>query len=132
MKYLSTLVTIALVAAGTALLYAKETPKQGKEQPPAQPAVTVKGEVVDLWCFLSAGARGQGHKECAVTCAKAGNPIGLVDEKGNAYVLMGKENHNPDRDMLIKHMAQTVNVKGKLVKSAGLTALYVESIEPVK
>ena len=38
----------------------------------------------------------------------------------------------PMRDDLIKNMAGTVSIKGKLVKSGGLQALYIESIEAVK
>jgi hypothetical protein len=94
--------------------------------------VTVKGEVVDLWCFISAGERGEGHKACAVTCAKAGNPIGLVDEKGIAYLLMGNNKMKPDRDSLIKEMANTVVVKGLVKEKGGLKAIYVESIESGK
>src|SRR5438552_9791466 len=56
----------------------------------AQPkgdTVKVKGEVVDLWCFLEGGDRGADHKQCAISCAKAGNPIGLVTEKDEVYVI---------------------------------------------
>ena len=106
---------------------------QDKSPAPAKPeTVTVKGEVVDLWCFLDHGGRGEKHKDCAVTCANAGNPIGLVDEKDQAYLLMGAEMHKSMKDDLTKQMAATVTVKGKLVKSGGLQALYVESMEAAK
>ena len=44
----------------------------------AQPkgdTVKVKGEVVDLWCYLEGGDHGAEHKACAISCAKAGNPV---------------------------------------------------------
>ena len=81
----------------------------------AQPkgeTVKVKGEVVDLWCFLEGGDRGADHKKCAIACAKAGNPIGLVTEKDEVYVMMGIKDHQPGRDVLIDKMAETVTVEG--------------------
>jgi len=39
----------------------------------AQPkgaTVTIKGEAVDLWCYMEGGDRGPAKKECATACAK--------------------------------------------------------------
>ncbi|MBI1805204.1 MAG: hypothetical protein HY033_13735 [Ignavibacteriae bacterium] len=90
---------------------------------------TVKGEVVDLWCYLDDGSRGASHKECATTCAKAGNPIGIVDAKGNIYVAMGSNDHQPGRELLIDKMSETVTVTGKLVKKGGMQVLYISSVK---
>src|SRR5207247_3779 len=54
---------------------------------PKGETVTVKGEVVDLWCYLEGGDHGADHKKCAVACAKAGNPIGLVTEKDEVSIM---------------------------------------------
>src|SRR5689334_16292301 len=62
--------------------------------------ISVKGEVVDLWCYLEGGDHGAKHKDCAVVCAKAGNPIGIVDAKGNVFVAMGIKDHQPGREVL--------------------------------
>ena len=70
-----------------------------------KPVKTIKGEVVDLWCYMDHSARGEKHKACAVACAKMGNPIGIVDADGNVYVAVGSELHQPDRDRLIEKMA---------------------------
>ena len=91
--------------------------------------VTLKGEVVDLWCFLEGGDHGAEHKQCAVTCAKAGNPIGLLTEKGDLYVMMGIKDHQPGKEMLIDKMAETVTVQGTLVKKGGIQVVYVSSVK---
>ena len=96
---------------------------------PKGPKVTVKGEVVDLWCYLEGGDHGDKHKECAMTCAKAGNPMGIVDAKGIVYVLMGIEDHQPGRDVVLDKMAQTVTVTGTLVRKGGSQVLYVSSVK---
>jgi hypothetical protein len=91
--------------------------------------VTVKGEVIDLWCYLEGGDHGAEHKECAITCAKAGNPIGILGEKGNLYVALGITDHQPGREVLIDKMAETVTVSGTLVKKGGVQVIYVKSVK---
>src|SRR2546426_7746446 len=98
----------------------------------AQPkgdTVKVKGEVVDLWCFLEGGDRGADHKQCAISCAKAGNPIGLVTEKDDVYVLMGIKDHQPGKEVLLEKMAETVTVEGTLVKKGGVQVIYVSGVK---
>ncbi len=96
---------------------------------PKGKTVSIKGEIVDLWCFLEDGSRGAKHKECGMTCAKAGNPMGIVDKKGNVYVLMGNEDHQPAKDVLIDKMASTVTVTGTLVKKGGTQVIYVKKVK---
>jgi hypothetical protein len=47
----------------------------GSQSTSAQPKgerATIKGEVVDLWCYLEGGDRGAAKNACATACAKAG------------------------------------------------------------
>jgi len=111
---------VAVIATiGVRLAFAQP---QGEE-------VTIKGEVVDLWCYLEGGDHGADHKACAIACAKAGNPIGILDEKGNLYLAMGNEDHQPGKDVLLSKMADTVTVTGTLVKKGGLQAIYVKTVK---
>ncbi len=91
--------------------------------------VSVKGEIVDLWCYLEGGDHGKEHKECAVSCAKAGNPIGIVDDKGEIYVLMGMKDHQPGKEILSDKMAEIVTVNGTLVKKGGVQVIYVTDVK---
>ena len=91
--------------------------------------VAVTGEVVDLWCYLEHGDHGAKHKDCAVACAKAGNPVGIVDAKGIVYVAMGFKEHQVGRDLLIKKMSQTVTATGSLVTKGGMQVLYITSVK---
>ena len=86
---------------------------------PKGPTVTVKGEAVDLWCYMEGGDRGPAKKDCATACAKAGNPIGIVDAKGNVYLTSGLEDHKPARDLLIGKMNEQVTATGTLVTKGG-------------
>src|SRR5215211_1793070 len=99
--------------------------------PMAQPKgerVTVTGEVVEIWCYLEAGDRGAAKKACATACAKAGNPIALVDDKGQLYLLAGLKSHQPAHELLLDKMSERVTVTGTLVKNANAQMIYIESV----
>ena len=89
---------------------------------------TVKGEVVDLWCYLEGGDRGAAKKECAAACAKAGNPIGILDQKGNVFVAAGLQDHQPAKELLVSRMSDEVTVMGTLVKKGGMQMIFIESV----
>ena len=113
------LLTPALVFAGSLVSFA---------QPEGEP-VTVEGEVIDLWCYLESGQHGAEHKTCAFNCAELGNPIGIVTDAGEVYVIMGIENKQPGRDVLLQKMAEVVTVQGTLVRKGGTQAIYVSSVK---
>src|SRR5437899_9661003 len=96
----------------------------------AQPkgaTLTIKGEAVDLWCYMEGGDRGPAKKECATACAKAGNSIGIVDASGTVYLASGLQDHQPARDVLIAKMNEPVEVTGTLVKKGGAQMIFVKS-----
>ena len=99
--------------------------------PMAQPKgerLTVTGEVVEMWCYLEAGDRGAAKKACATACAKAGNPIALIDDKGELYVLAGLKSHQPAQELLLDKMSERVTVTGTLVKNPKVQMIYIESV----
>ena len=96
---------------------------------PKGPMVTVKGEAVDMWCYMEGGDHGATHKACATACAKAGNPIGIVDAKGNVYLTSGLEDHKPSLDLLIAKMNEQVTATGTLVTKGGTKMLFIKSVQ---
>lgn len=97
---------------------------------PAKP-VTLVGEIVDFSCYLQIGKHGEKHRACGQKCFTAGQPIGLLTEDGNLYMLM-EEEHDPRRDGLtdfrkaaIEHTAHIMEVSGTLSSHAGYKALFV-------
>ena len=86
---------------------------------------TIKGEE----CYLEGGDRGPAKKDCATACAKAGNPIGVLDAKGNLYVTAGLKDHQPAPTLLLGKMSQEVTVSGTLVRKGGVQMIYVDSVK---
>jgi len=90
--------------------------------------VTVTGEAVDLWCYLEAGDRGPAKKQCATVCARAGNPIALLDRAGNIYLTAGLKSHQPAQPLLVDKMNEEVTVTGTLVKKGGVQMIYIDAV----
>ncbi len=79
---------------------------------------TLKGEVVDLMCYLDHGAKGEKHKGCAEKCIKSGGPVGLLTADDQLYLVIGE--HKPMNKELASKAAQTVTLKGKVVERNGV------------
>jgi hypothetical protein len=94
-----------------ALCSAAESKDSGKIE-------TIKGEVVDLMCYLDHGAKGDKHKGCATKCIEGGGPVGLLTEEGHLYLVVG--DHAPMNKELAPKAAQTVTLKGKVVEKHGV------------
>lgn len=92
--------------------------------------ITVKGEIIDMWCYMEGGDKGAEHKKCAQACAKSGNPVGILDEKGNVYTLMGgQKDHQPAHTILVEKMADTVTIEGTMVEKGGTKVIFVTVIK---
>lgn len=94
----------------------------------ASKMVTVKGEVVDMACYIDHNATGAKHAECAKTCITSGLPVGLKGEDGKTYLLIGE--HKPLNGVLAQYAAKTITVKGKAVSRDGFN--MIENAEIVK
>jgi len=79
---------------------------------------TIKGEVVDLMCYLDHGAKGEKHKGCARKCIESGGPVGLLTADNQLYLVIGE--HQPMNKELGPKAAQIVTLKGKVVERNGM------------
>ena len=120
-------VPTTLAVAITTMFIVVSTPAAPMAQPKGE-RVTVTGEVVEMWCYLEAGDRGPAKQACATACAKAGNPIALVDDKGQLYILAGLKSHQPAQELLLDKMSARVTVTGTLVRNANVQMVYIESM----
>lgn len=100
--------------------------KKGKD-------ITVVGEVVDIQCYVS-GATGPGkgpeHKECAISCAKGGIPLGILEDDTNALYVAGqtKSAMKGANEMLLPFVAQKVKVTGRVFEKGGVKLFLINKI----
>ena len=99
----------------------------GAEEKPAAQTQTIRGEVVDLMCYLDHGAKGEKHKGCAEKCIKGGGPVGLLSGD-QLYLVVG--DHQPMNEELAPKAAQTVTLKGKVVERHGMKMIENAQIVP--
>lgn len=105
---------------------------QGKKK---EKQVTVKGEVVDVSCYLIQGkaATGEKHKDCAEACAKAGGPLGILTSNGKLYVSVMPDSHNAGPNaLLMDHIAKNVEVKGVVRTRGGVQGIMITSVNAAK
>ncbi len=90
--------------------------------------ITVKGEVLDMACYLDHGAHGEKHADCAAKCIRSGLPVGVKTEDGKVYLLIGE--HKPLNDQLADLAGKTVTFHGKAVSRDGINLLENAEIVP--
>ncbi|MBI5309039.1 MAG: hypothetical protein HZB37_12110 [Planctomycetes bacterium] len=111
------LVGFVLVLGGLNQVYSADT-------------VTVKGEIIDTYCYALKGVKGEGHRQCAIDCVKKGIPAGLLEDGTNkVYVLLPNAPKSALPDEVIEKMAMKVTVTGKTYTSGGSQFLTIESIK---
>jgi len=92
--------------------------------------VELRGEIVELSCYLRDGRRGESHKACALTCLKNGGELSLVeDETGDLYPLAGSRPATDPSAKVRDHVAEHVAVSGRLYERAGSRVLVPESVK---
>ena len=94
--------------------------------------VTVTGRIVDNVCMLTMGQKGEGHRECALGCDKAGVRMSLLDEKANVlYTLMADKPFVDPNAAIREHLERVVTVKGDLFDApGGQKVLAIKEVQP--
>ena len=81
-------------------------------------AVTIKGELVDSLCYVGMGAKGAGHKQCAIDCAKAGIPVSILEDgTGKLYTVLPSKDKTGLPENVINKMGDKVTLKGDLYEN---------------
>jgi hypothetical protein len=88
--------------------------------------IVVKGEVLDLTCYVAYNWSGPEHAACARDCIVSGLPVGIKTEDGKVYLLTGKDAHvNAE---LADYAAKIVTIRGKETARDGFAQVQVEEI----
>jgi hypothetical protein len=92
---------------------------QGKE-------IVVKGEVLDMACYIAYNHSGPEYASDARDCISHGLPVGIKAEDGKVYLLTGYDAHvNAE---LADYAAKVVTIRGKETARDGFAQIQVEEI----
>lgn len=90
---------------------------------------TVKGEVLDLSCYMGPGAKGMSHKSCTIKCLEKGLPAGILGADGQVYLLVENHDMADAYGKAINHGGDVVEITGRVFSKGGLQCIYVEKIK---
>ena len=97
--------------------------------------ITVKGEIIDTWCYFSGvmgapeSVTGSAHHTCALWCAAGGIPVGVLAEDGTVYMVLKWEgNGDVAGDTLLRVQSHEIEAEGILHKRDGVNYLIVEKV----
>lgn len=118
---LASVLFLALAAAGSALA-AGDSPGSG---------VTVKGEILDMACYLSHGASGPEHAGCAKKCVEGGQPMGLLADDGNVYLLFASHSDGAPFENAKKLAGEKVEITGTESTQHGIKGIEVHGVRKI-
>lgn len=98
--------------------------------------VTITGEVMDTWCYLSGvmggpeAVVGTSHHTCAVWCAAGGIPVGILAEDGTIYMVLKLEGSGTGdgNENILSIQSHQVTAEGLLYERDGLNYIVVEKV----
>jgi hypothetical protein len=94
--------------------------------------MTVTGEVIDTWCYLTEimYAEGTAHHRCAVWCAAGGIPVGIKGDDGKVYMVLKMESDttNVVNPALLTIQTHKVTVNGDHYRRDGIDYLLVSKV----
>ena len=130
MKKSNTVITIAAAAlfAASPIIAHEGHEHQGKEAVGEnKQEVTIKGEVLDMACYLDHNATGEKHANCAKKCINSGLPVGIKGDDGQTYLLIGE--HKPLNSELADYAGKSITIKGKLSSRDGINMIENAEIQ---
>jgi hypothetical protein len=131
MKRLGLFALVLLLSTGLTWAQGKSMGKMMSKQKAKE--VSLTGEVVDVSCYLHNGAKGEGHKDCAVACAKAGGPLGILTKDGKLYVSVLPDDHSAGPNQkLMDYIAEDVTVKGVFRSKGGVNGVMITDVAMAK
>lgn len=124
-------VCVLFVSVVAMLAWAEGEKKEGDAPKKDAGATTIKGEVLDMSCFMAGGAKGEGHAACATKCLKGGSPMGIMVSDDKVYLVV---NHGDDKvvEQLKGMAAKQVTVTGKISNRGGINGINVQTVEGAK
>ena len=87
---------------------------------------TIKGEVIDLACYLNEGNAGAAHRDCAQKCIASGLPVGI--KSGDKIYIAISGEHGPANAVLAPLAAKNVTVEGTVTERNGVRLIAIKKI----
>ena len=98
--------------------------------------VSLKGELIDTWCYFSGvmggpdAVVGSAHHTCAMWCAAGGIPVGMLGEDGDVYMILKlpEDDASAGGDTFVELTNDQIEAEGMLYERDGLKYLVVSEV----
>ena len=122
---LTVLVATIVILAGAGVVVAHGEETHGHDDN----AMTVRGEILDMACYVAHEAKGPDHAACAKRCVKGGQPMGLLADDGTVYLLYANHEDGSAFEQAKEFAGQKVEIVGIAATQAGIKGLEVSSVK---
>ena len=100
---------------------------------------TLKGKIIDQGCYTKDKANNAGvdhkmpadTKDCAIACAKRGQPMALLTADGKVYQIAGALAAN-NNAKLVPHVGHTVEITGDAMEMGGSMMIHADDLKMAK
>jgi len=92
---------------------------------------SIKGEILDLACYVSRDGKGPDHAKCAEKCVKNGQPMGLLAKDGTVYVLFADHANAASFEEAKDYAGKKVEVTGALTERGGVKGITVHGVKAI-
>ena len=98
--------------------------------------VTIRGEVIDTWCYFSGvmggpdAVQGTAHHTCAIWCSAGGIPVGLLWEDGTVYMILAinGDDQSASGQTQLELASYDITVEGNVFARDGLNYLVIDAV----
>ena len=126
MKARTIFATMAVAALAISGAVAAEGKAMTKDE---EKASVVKGEVLDLSCYMGHGGQGEGHAGCAAKCLQGGAPMGLLSTDGAVYLLFADHSDASAYEKTKGFAGKNVEVTGEVATKGTLKGITVHGVK---
>ena len=136
MKLVFPLLAVCLLAAVAQPHEKHQHTASAEAQPPPPPAdtlafhqETIRGEIIDITCYLRHDGRGPGHAQCALECAEMGMPVGVLQRgTGKIYLIVPTDHADPAAPVA-DYFGKQVQVDAVVYRRGELDSVEILAIE---
>ena len=120
-----------LLLAGTGAILAEGDHGGHGDHAVPDGSVTVRGEILDMACFVAHEAKGPDHAACAKRCVKGGQPMGILAEDGTVYLLFARHDDASAFEQTKEHAGEKVEISGLAKAQAGIKGIEVHGVKKI-
>jgi hypothetical protein len=96
----------------------------------ADQSVTIRGEIVDSYCYAGRGIHGTAHTACALRCARKGMPLVLIEDGSRrVYQLIPPRDETAMPENVIAAAGTVRTITGRMFVNSGARYLMVDAIK---